>query len=482
MNLEEIVAKKNLLTTPEVLEDYRRDRSFVRPIRPRAVVKVRSAGEVQAVVTWANETRTPLVPVSSAGPHFNGDTVPSVGGAVIVDLSDMKRVLRVDRRNRVVMIEPGVTFDELRPALEKAGLAPLTPLVPRQGKSVLTSFLERTPITAPRFHWEPQDPLQCVEVIYGTGELMRTGSAALPLSLEKQWELGKAQMRGMGPSQVDFTRLLQGAQGTLGVVTWGSIKCRPLPKQKKMFLVGCTAAAPLMELAYGITFRKLGEEVLVLNRTNLSALLGTTEDEIRTLRDRLPPWVLVLGIDGAGVLPEEKIAYQEAECADVAQSVGLALHAVLPGTTARAVEAVLGASSEPYWKLRWRGACAEIFFLTTLDKACGLVDTLRGLAADRLYCTEDIGVYIQPTVQGANCHVHLDLSYAPASRHDAAKVAWLVDEGAAVLAGAGAFFSRPYGPWARVAYDRNPQVAVAQRKLKQIFDPNGILNPGKLCF
>jgi hypothetical protein len=256
-----------------------------------------------------------------------------------------------------------------------------------------------------------------------------------------------------------------------------------LPKQKKMFLVGCAEAAPLVEMAYRILFRKLGEELLVLNRTSLAALLGRDEEEILALRERLPLWILVLGIEGAGVLPEEKIAYQEAECAEVAQSLGLELHAVLPGATARSVGALLSRPSpEPYWKLRLRGACAEIFFLTTLAKASGFIDTVRGLTADRLYPAEDVGVYIQPTVQGANCHVQFDLSYDPASRREAEKVAWLVDEGAEILAREGAFFSRPYGPWARVAYACDPQVTIAQRKLKGIFDPNGILNPGKLCF
>jgi hypothetical protein len=147
------------------------------------------------------------------------------------------------------------------------------------------------------------------------------------------------------------------------------------------------------------------------------------------------------------------------------------------------VAALLSAPSpEPYWKLRLRGACAEIFFLTTLDKACGFVETLRGLAADRLYPAEDVGVYLQPTVQGANCHLEFDLGYDPASRREAETVAWLVDEGAEVLAREGAFFSRPYGRWARAAYAGDPQVAIAERKLKRIFDPNGILNPGKLCF
>jgi FAD/FMN-containing dehydrogenase len=58
-----------------------------------------------------------------------------------------------------------------------------------------------------------------------------------------------------------------------------------------------------------------------------------------------------------------------------------------------------------------------------------------------------------------------------------------VEEGSEVLAAKGAFFSRPYGSWARLAYVReDAQVVIGQRKLKNIFDPNGILNPGKLCF
>jgi FAD/FMN-containing dehydrogenase len=48
---------------------------------------------VQKLVKLANETMTPLVPVSSGPPHFRGDTVPGIGGAVIVDLSGMKKII-----------------------------------------------------------------------------------------------------------------------------------------------------------------------------------------------------------------------------------------------------------------------------------------------------------------------------------------------------------------------------------------------------
>jgi len=481
--LGQIIGSQNVADRSEVLQGYSNDLSFVQRIRPGAAVKANSAEAVKAIVKWANETLTPLVPVSSGAPHFHGATVPGVGGAVVVDLSGMKRIMRVDRRNRVVMIEPGVTFEELIPAVEKEGLATSMPLLPRSQKSVLTSFLERTPITTPRFHWEPQDPLQCVEVIYGTGDLMRTGSATIPVSLERQWALGRAQIRGMGPSQVDFTRLLQGAQGTMGIVTWATIKCRPLAKRKKMFLVPSEDLSPLIEMAYGITFKKLGDELLVLNQASLAAILGKDREEIETIRAQLPPWVLLLGIEGAGVLPEERVAYQEAESSDVAQSLGLELKGVIPGARAEDVSELLRRpSSEPYWKLRLQGASSEVFFLTTLDKAPAFVETVCGLAARSRYDGERIGIYVQPTVQGTNCHVEFTFSYAPQARQEADKVRRLVEEGSEALAGRGAFFSRPYGPWARIAYRENAQVVIGQRKLKDIFDPNGILNPGKLCF
>jgi hypothetical protein len=153
MNLEEIVPEESFLTEPEILEDYRRDQSFVCPIRPRSVVKARSAGEVQALVKWANQTRTPLVPVSSSGPHFHGDTVPSVGGAVILDLSAMRRVIRIDRRNRVARSNRGHLRGARPGSGEGAGTSDAAG--PPARKSVLASFLERTPM---RFHWEPQDP------------------------------------------------------------------------------------------------------------------------------------------------------------------------------------------------------------------------------------------------------------------------------------------------------------------------------------
>ncbi|MDH4068180.1 MAG: FAD-binding protein, partial [Dehalococcoidia bacterium] len=100
-NLMQIIGKGKVINKPEVLDRYSHDNSFSSPMRPRLVVQLRSADDVQKTVMWANRTRTPLVPVSSGEPHFRGDTVPSVPEAVIIDLRRMDKIVRIDRRNRI---------------------------------------------------------------------------------------------------------------------------------------------------------------------------------------------------------------------------------------------------------------------------------------------------------------------------------------------------------------------------------------------
>ena len=96
----------------------------------------------------ANETQTPLVPMNSGGPHLRGATYPVVPEAIRLDLSAMKRILRIDCRNRLALIRPGVT----------------------------------------------------------------------------------------GPGQLDFYKSVSAAQGSMGIVTWASVKCEVYPQARKLFL------------------------------------------------------------------------------------------------------------------------------------------------------------------------------------------------------------------------------------------------------
>ena len=107
---------------------------------------------------------------------------------------------------------------------------------------------------------------------------------------------------------------------------------------------------------------------------------------------------------------------------------------------------------------------------------------MQTLTRSRRFSSEDLGVYIQPMVQGTSCHCEFNLFYDPADRAGMDRVKAMETDGALTLANRGAFFSRPYGAWARIAYGRAPETMILQRKIKKIFDPNNILNPGRLCF
>jgi hypothetical protein len=94
----------------------------------------------------------------------------------------------------------------------------------------------------------------------------------------------------------------------------------------------------------------------------------------------------------------------------------------------------------------------------------------------------NLGVYIQPIVQGTSCHCEFNLYYAPENPIESGRTRRLAAEAASRFEEMEAFFSRPYGELAEVAYRRSDDTSAIQRKIKHIFDPNFILNPGKLCF
>ena len=483
-NLTDIIGKQRVISKPEVLDGYSHDNSFTAPMRPRLVVQPRDVDEVQKIVMWANETKTPLVPVSSGEPRFRGDTVPSVPEAVIVDLSGMNDIIRIDRRNRMVIIEPGVTYAQLQPALAEQGLRLSTPLLPRQSKSVVASLLEREPRLVPKYSYTLPEPLRCLEVVWGNGEILRTGEAGgyYP-TLEQQWEMGLAQVFSGGPGQVDYYRLVSGAQGSMGIVTWASVKCEILPKVHKFFFTPADDLKDLIECASRLLRVRLGDEFLVLNRANLAAILSGDADEIQALKDTLPPWAIVMGIAGRDLFPEEKVDYQERDTRDVVQQSGLELLPAVSGITGdQVMSALLNPSPEPYWKLIYRGACQDIFFMTTLDKTPGFVDTVFATADALQYEVSDIGIYLQPQHQGTSCHCEFNLPYDPGNKLETERVSELLETCSEALIRQGAYFSRPYGIWADMVYNRDAANKQMIRTIKGIFDPNNILNPGRLCF
>ena len=482
--LMKIVGSGNVLCDEATLDEYARDMSFVNTLKPDCVVKPKNTEDIKKLVKLARETLTPLVPVSSGPPHFRGDTVPTAGGAIIVDLSAMKKIIRVDRLNRVAMFEPGVTFGELIPAVTKEKLRLNMPLMPRKTKSVTASMLEREPVVMPTYHWDLPDPLNCVEIIFGTGDMFRTGAAAGPGSIEEQWAAGGAQVTAAGPSSSSWYRMIVGSQGTMGVVTWSSARCELLPKVEEPYFVGSTDLDKLMEMVHWLIRLRIPNECFILNKTNLAAMMARNHTrQYRQIYDSLPPWILFYNLAGYEYYPEERVKVHEEDARGIGQRAQVEAARSAGNISAfEFLKAAQAPSAEPYWKLRAKGACQDIAFISNFQNVEVLIDVMYNAANQVGYPVPEIGTYIQPLVQGANYHVEFNLFYDPDNQSEANLVRNLANGIVDPLIINGAFFSRPYGETARYILNKDAATVEALKRVKTIFDPDNMMNPGKLCF
>lgn len=481
--LIEIVGAENVFDDPETLEKYSKDMSFIPPRKPTYVVKAKSTDEVQKLVKLANEELIPLTPVSSPdGPRFHGDSIPAPGG-VVVDLSRANKVLRVDRRNKVVHIQPGVTFSQLSSQLKESGLKPFMPLMPRRTKSVLTSYLEKNPILIPRHHWDTLDPILTLEIVYGTGDVMRTGSAAGPGTTDELIAAGVGHVSPIGPDTMDLARLVQGAQGTMGIVTRATCACSLMPTTQHPYFVTSEKMESLIGFMYALLRRRLGDELFLVNNFILANMSYDKPEDIKNVSADLPPWIAFLNIAGYEKWAEERVAYQEEAIREIAKEHGLTPLRSVAGISAfDLLKRLEEPAKDTYWKLKFKGNCQDIVFITTLNRVQGFIAHAYKAAEPYGYATNEIGVYIQPIVQGTSCHCEIDLMYNPENVREKEKTEKLYLHLAESLCNLGAFYSRPYGALADIAYRRDAETTALLSKVKQIFDPKNVLNPGKLCF
>ena len=482
--LVRIVGSENFVDDPAVLAAYAKDESLVSPLLPWFVVRPGHAEEVQKLVVWANETGTPLVAVSSGPPHFHGDTVPSAPEAVIVDLTRMKAIKRIDRRNRIAVIEPGVTYFELDAALAELGLRIARPLSPRPNKSVVASLLERQPTLIPRLHYSFPEPLRTCGVVWGTGESAFTGEAGGgPLSLEDQWARGMAQVDAKGPLMTDLMRLLTGAQGSMGIVVWASVRLQLLPTVHRYRFVPAEEIDELIDFCQRLERTRLGDEVVLFNAAQFARLVAKDADDAARIAQALPRWCVVVGLGGAAFFPEERVAVAEKDLGVLAQACGLRLLPGLAGIgNAELARTFRGCCEGTHWKLREQGGAAEVFFLTTLDKVPGFIATVNAVARSHGYPTSAIGVHVQPQHTGTAQHAEFTLPFDPAKPAEVAAMRAMHAQASHALVAQGAYFSRPYGAWADLVYSRDATARGVLRTVKRIVDPKNILNPGKLCF
>ena len=484
-DLMNIFGADGLLSDGKLLDSYAASDAFISGVRPRCVAYARSSEQVEKFMKLACETETPVIPVSSGGAvHKRGGTVPLREGTVILSLEKMKRVLEINAPFRMVTVEAGVTYGELNDALREHGLMVDMPLAPKAEQSVVASLLEGEPRLNPNIEWASYSPLCCVEVTWGDGVRMFTGEAGTcPPDYKNMREKSHIAMTmNSGPSAFDYNRVLFGAQGTTGAVTWAAIRCAAIPTVHKMFFIGAEQPDELISFLYDLEHVRFGECLLLLNAAAFAALAGGSAAESASLRASLPRWICAVSFANRPPFPSRRADAHEIGARRFAEARGLVMTDHLGGVSGESFKNKVFSPCAPgkYWKNAPRAASADLSFVTTMDQVSRFVEEFDALSVLSGIPAGNTGFSLQPMHQGVNCQCECSIFYDPQDPADSGAAKTLWTHAAQRFAELGAFYAHPIGIQCGIQYGKDPASTEMQRKMKDIFDPRGIMNPGKL--
>lgn len=224
--LIKIVGEKNFFDDDETLKTYSFDMTENEEHLPDFVIKLRSVSEIQEIVKLANEEKIPLTPCV-ARTNLGGLTLANEGG-IIVDLTEMNKIIEVKEEEMYALIEPGVTFSQIKECLDKSypDLRFGYPLSPPNTSVVANCILDGLANLSLK-HGCTSEWINGLEVVLPNGELVKTGSCAI-----SSFWFSRAPLP-------DLTGLFISWQGTTGIVTKMAVSLFPNPKFRERFFLMC---------------------------------------------------------------------------------------------------------------------------------------------------------------------------------------------------------------------------------------------------
>ncbi len=226
--LEALLGKGKVSTSPSVLEQHGRDENFPEVRPPLAVAYAESREDVQTVLQWCRNERIPLIPYG-AGTSLEGALVPAPPDVPVLslDLSRMNRVVSIQPDNFLAVVQPGITRTALNEALRHTGLFfPVDPGADASLGGMAATNASGT--TTVRYGGMRQNTV-ALEVVLANGEVLRLGRPVRKSS-----------------SGYDLKDLFIGSAGTLGIMTELTVQLHPLPEHvhtMRVFFPSIQAAA-----------------------------------------------------------------------------------------------------------------------------------------------------------------------------------------------------------------------------------------------
>lgn len=251
-----IVGEAYVFADEETLQTYSHDETEKLFYAPAVVLKPRTTQEISNIMKLCNEYKIPVTP-RGAGTGLSGGALPNLGG-VLLSTERMNEILEIDERNLQVITEPGVITETLQSAVKEKGL--FYPPDPQSKGSCFIggNIAENSGGPKAVKYGVVKDYVLNLEVVLPTGEIIWTGVNVIK-----------------NATGYNLTQLIVGSEGTLGIVTKIVLRLIPLPKFDLLMLVPFTSVEKAGEAVSAI-FRA-GFTPSALELVEINALKITSE-------------------------------------------------------------------------------------------------------------------------------------------------------------------------------------------------------------
>ncbi len=448
--LIDIVGEENYTDNLIDLISYSKDASEHRH-RPDAAVWPATAEEISAILKLANKDRFPVVP-RGAGTSLAGLAVPEKGG-VILDLGRMNKIISVSVTDRLAVVQPGVVYADLERALAPHDFFfppdPASGTVATLGGNVATNA---GGIKGAKYG-TTKDYVLSLQVVLPDGRIMRTGSKCMKSS-----------------SGYDLTKLFVGSEGTLGVVTEITLKINPKPSLSSTAMATFEdledAGRAVSEIMHsGI----LPSALEVVDQQTLIAINQNTDLNLPEVEA-----ILIAETDGH---TREETQFQLNKVIEIFKKNNAST--VKQAATKEEAEALWTARKSAYAVMsRINNSLAVEDLSVPMSKVPNILKTISDLA--KKY---DLKI---PTVGHAgDGNLHPTISYDSTNPDEVKRVEQASAELFEEVIELGGTLTGEHGIGLAKArfmtMEHDPVAMDVMRSLKKSFDPNNILNPGKMA-
>jgi glycolate oxidase len=447
--LESIVGKQYCSKKKEDLLCYAYD-ATARSYLPSAVLFPRDAGEISAILHLANSDRFSVTP-RGAGTGMTGGSLPVEGG-VVLSMSRLNRILEIDKDNLIAHAEPGVVTGHFHRTVESQGL--FYPPDPSSSDfSTLGGNLAEC-AGGPRAvkYGVTRDYVLGLEAVLPTGEIIHSGVKT-----------------AKGVVGYDLTRLLIGSEGTLGIITSITLKLLPLPEA----VSAMTAIFDHIETAAETVSEIIRRGIIPRTIEFMdNASIRCVE---RHLKMNLPVEagaLLLIEVDGK----TEEVSTLIKQLRTLCVSQG-ASNTKIAGKKEEIAE---------LWKAR--KAISPALFQYGPDKINEDIVVPRSKIPDMVRKIEALkektGLTMVSFGHAGDGNIHFNIMLDKRNRDELKKAEVAIDALFEYTLELGGTISGEHG----VGITKSPYIAKEigsvelnlMKKIKKIFDPNGILNPGKI--